>query len=178
MANTAGRMTAPFVSSRSPHLEHTIDGKTIVVNDQPVAIASCDFVTGDWIASLSDYISDYYHSYCIGLVFRLHKGSIYDIVGEVSFFPSCRPCASSDTCKCQLGPDFHTHYYTSFEIAFDCEELLLSTIRLQGPYDKMRQETGYSGRGGAHLPAGPLMHWRLSRAVRRDSTAPLRIDIQ
>jgi len=174
MVNTTGQMTAPFISSRARGHEHIIDGKSIVVNDQPVAIATCDFVAGDWIAPLSDYISDYYHSYCVGLVFRLREGSTYEIVGEVSFFPSCRPCASSDNCKCQLGPEFHTHYHTSFKIAFDCEELLLCTIGLRGPYDEMRQETRDSGRGGARLPSGPPMKWRLSFAVRRDSTVPLR----
>ena len=174
MLSAAGQMTAPFISSRAPGHEHKIDGKTIVADDQPVAIATCDFATGDWIVPLSDYISEYYHSYCIGLVFRLRKGSTYDIVGEVSFLPSCRPCVSWDNCRCQFGPDFHTHYHTDFEIAFDCEELLLCTIRLRGPYDEMRQETRDSGRGEARVHDGPPINWRLSYAVRRDSTIPLR----
>ena len=178
MPNTAGQMTAPFISPQAPYPEHTIDSKTIVANNRPVAIATCDFVTGDWIAPLSDYMSDHYHNFCVGLVFRLRQDSTYDIVGEVSFFLSCRPCASSDDCRCQLGPDFHTHYHTDFEVVFDCEELLLSTIRLRGPYDEMRQETRDSGRGGARVPVGPLVEWRSSYAVRRDSTVPLRTVIQ
>ena len=167
-------MTAPFRSPQSPYSGHKVDGNTIVVNDQPVAIATCDFATGDWIAPLSDYTSNYYNSYCVGLVFRLREGNTYDIVGEVSFFPSCRPCASWDNCGCQFGPDFHTHYHTDFQIAFDCEELLLFTIRLRVPYDEMRQETRDSGRGAACVPSGPPMNWRASCAVRRDSTVPLR----
>ena len=174
MLNTAGKLTAPFIYSQSPYSEYAIDGKTIVANDRPVAIATCDLVTGDWIAPLSDYISNYYHSFCIGLVFRLREGSTYDIVGEVSFFQTCRPCASWDDCRCQFGPDFHTHYHTDFEVSFDCEELLLGTIRLRKPYDEMRQETRDSERGGPCVPGGPSMNWRLSYADRRDSTVPLR----
>ena len=174
MPNGAGQMTAPFRSSQSPYTGHKVDGKTIVANDQPVAIATCDFATGDWIAPLSDYTSDYYDSYCVGLVFRLREGNTYDIVGEVAFFPSCRPCVSWDNCGCQFGPDFHTHYHTDFQIAFDCEELLLFTIRLREPYDVMRQETRDSGRGAACVPSGSPINWRASCAVRRDSTVPLR----
>jgi hypothetical protein len=174
MPNRTGQMTAPFISPQTPYPSHKIDGKTIVANGQPVAIATCDFATGDWIAPLSDYTSDYYNSYCVGLVFRLRQGSTYDIVGEVAFFPSCRPCVSWDNCRCQFGPEFHTHYHTNFEIGFDCEELLLCTIRLREPYGEMRQETRDGGRGGARLPGGLPMNWRLSCAVRRDSTVPLR----
>lgn len=94
LPNDAGQMTAPFISSQSPYSGHPIDNKTIVVNHQAVAIATCDFATGDWIAPLSDYISDYYNGYCVGLVFRLREGNTYSIAGEVSFFPSCRPCMS------------------------------------------------------------------------------------
>jgi hypothetical protein len=177
MPNSAGQMTAPFISSRSPRPEHTIDGRTIVVNDQPVAIATCDFVIGDWIGTLSDYISDYYNNSCVGLVFRLRKGNMYEIVGEVAFFPSCRPCVSWDNCGCQFEPEFHTHYHTKFDIAFHCKELLLCAIRLRGPYGQMRQETRVGGRGGACVPGGTPMNWRLSFAVRRDSTVPLRIVI-
>lgn len=178
MLNTAGQMTAPFVTFRAPHHEHKIDGKTIVANTRPVAIATCDFVAGDWIAPLIDYTSDYYHFHCVGLVFRLREGSTYNIVGEVSFFPSCWPCALRDSCSCQFGPEFHPHYNTDFEIFFDCEELLLGAIRLQGSYDEMRQETRDSGRGKARVPGGPPMEWRLSCAVRRDSKVPLRTVIQ
>jgi hypothetical protein len=174
MPNRTGQMTAPFISPQTPYPSHKIDAKTIVANGQPVAIATCDFDTGDWIAPLSDYTSDYYNGYCVGLVFRLRESNTYDIVGEVAFFPSCRPCVSWDNCRCQFGPEFHTHYHTDLEIGFDCEELLLCTIRLRGPYDEMRQETRDGGRGGARLPDGPPMNWRLSCAVRRDSTVPLR----
>ena len=173
----SGKMTAPFITSRSSHSAHTIDGKAIVANNQPVAIATCAFAPGDWIAPLSDYTSDYFRSYCVGLVCRLREGNTYDIVGEVSFFPSCRPCVSWDTCGCQFGPEFHTHYSTDFEVAFDCEELLLYTVRLREPYDEMRKETRDSGRGGPRVPRGLPLNWRSSRAIRRDSTKPLKIVI-
>jgi hypothetical protein len=174
MPNSAGQMTAPFISPQSPYPSHKIDGKTIVANGQSVAIATCDFATGDWITPLSDYTSDYYNGYCVGLVFRLRESNTYDIVGEVAFFPSCRPCVSWDNCRCQFGPEFHTHYHTNFEIGFDCEELLLGTIRLREPYGEMRQETRDGGRGGVRVPGGMPMNWWSSCAVRRDSTAPLR----
>lgn len=168
-----GQMTAPFITHGLVNSPTPMDSNPIVANHQPAAIATCSFETGDWIAPLSHYVSDYYRSYCVGLVFRLRAGVVYDIVGEVAFFPSCRPCVSWETCDCQLGHQFHTHYATSFEIAFDCEELLLFSTRIQEPYGKMRQESQSIGRGEPHLPAGPPMSWKSTRAMRHDSTKPV-----
>jgi hypothetical protein len=47
-------------------------------------MATCTFETGDWITPLSHYVSDYYRSYCVGLVFRLRAGNVYSIIGEVA----------------------------------------------------------------------------------------------
>jgi hypothetical protein len=177
LPDEAGQMTAPFITHESPRSDHHVDGRTIVVDRQPVAIATCDFATGDWIAPLSDYMSDYYNSYCVGLVFRVCKENTYNIVGEVVFFPSCQPCVSWDMCECQFGPDFHTHYATDFEIVLDCEELLLCAIRLRQPYSEMQKETQDGGRGGPRVPDEPPLNWRSSYAIRRDSTKPLMIVI-
>lgn len=94
LPNEAGQMTAPFITHQSPHSEYHVDGRTIVVDRQPVAIATCDFAIGDWIAPLSDFMSDDYTSYCVGLVIRVCKENTYNIVGEVVFFPFCQPCVS------------------------------------------------------------------------------------
>jgi hypothetical protein len=173
LRNEVGQMTAPFISPGPPSSPTSTNSKTIVVNQQPVAIATCFFETGDWIAPLGHYISDCYHSYCIGLVFRLRAGNVYDIVGEVAFFPSCRPCVSWEDCRCQFGEQFHTNYATSFAVAFDCEELLLFSIGIREPYDTMRKESPSAGRGEPRLPTGLPLNWRSSCAVRSDSTKPL-----
>lgn len=177
LPDKTGNMAAPFISSPSPHSDNAIDGRTIVVNHQPVAKATCNFATGDWIAPLSHYVSDYYRSYCVGLVFRLREGNTYGVVGEVSFSPSCRPCVSWDTCGCQFGREFHTHYATDFTVTFDPEELLLFSIRIREPYRGMRQESQHGGRGGLRVPAGPALNWMSSSGIRRDSTKPVRMYI-
>jgi hypothetical protein len=177
LPNEAGQMTAPFISQGTPSFPTLTDSRSIVANQQHVAVATCNFETGDWIAPLSHYVSDYYRDYCVGLVFRLRVGNVYDIIGEVAFLPSCRPCVSWETCDCEFGEQFHTHYATSFDVAYDCEELLLFSMRMRKPYDTMRKESQSSARGEPRLPAGPLLNWKSSYAIRSDSTKPLVIRI-
>jgi hypothetical protein len=177
LPNEAGHMTAPFISRGTPSFPTLTDNKSIVANQQPAAIATCIFEIGDWIAPLSHYVSDYYRSYCVGLVFRLRSGNVYDIVGEVAFLPSCRPCVSWETCKCEFGANFHTHYATSFDVTYDREELLLFSMSTRKPYDTMRKESQSNARGEPRLPAGPLLNWKSSYAIRSDSTKPLVIRI-
>jgi hypothetical protein len=180
LPNGAGQMTAPFiVRDDLPSIPEStflrpIDSRTIVVDERPVAIATCSFETGDWIVPQIIHISDTHLSpgggFCIGLVLRLRAGTKYDIVGELAFYPSCRPCGLWETCECQFGRQFHTDYFTKFYIMFDCEQLLLFTIRNRAPYVERRKTWGRACHIDAELPAGPPMNWKVSCAERYDTS--------
>jgi hypothetical protein len=180
LPNGAGQMTAPFIirddlpSIPESTFLRPIDSRTIVVDERPVAIATCSFETGDWIVPQIIHISDTHLSpgggFCLGLVLRLRAGTTYDIIGELAFYPSCSPCGSWETCECQFGRQFHTEYFTKFYIRFDCEELLLFTIRNRAPYVERRKTWGQVCHIDAELPAGPPMNWKVSCAERYDTS--------
>lgn len=175
LPNDAGQWTAPFSSYEPSSIAATsgTDNRTIIGNGRPVAITTCNLTTGDWIAPLSHYVSAYYNTYCLGVVFRLLKSNTYSIVGEVAFHPYCAPCTSGETCKCQFGPEFHTNYVTCFDVNFEKEELLLCAMRLRGPFETMRREGREHDRGAAEVPEVGEGRWKQSWAARRDSTDPV-----
>lgn len=175
---TAGQMTAPFTANPLSNPVSSSDRNFLVVNQRPVAVATCEFAVGDWVAPLSHYVSQYYHNYCLGLVLRSKGANVYDVVGEVAFFPKCKPCTSWETCNCQFGPQFHTDFHTTFDVTFDAEELLLFAARLREPFESMRREMYLCERGQPELPAGPPMKWLSTYAERRDSTSPIRSPFQ
>lgn len=137
-----------------------------MVDERPVALATCELKAGDWIALLS-YQSPIEH-YFVGLVFRLQQEGVYDIVGEAALCSGWKPSTTWSVFTDGLGLMDRTDFWARFEVLFDPEEVLLLAMRLRESLGALSREGGFSETDTHRLLSTESLTWKRSFANRRE----------
>lgn len=161
-----GQMKAAFELDEVPVPAQITRNRVLVVDERPVALATCELKAGDWIALLS-YQSPIEHHF-VGLVFRLQQDVVYGIVGEVALCSEWKPSTTWSGFTDGLGLMDRTDFWARFEVLFDPEEVLLLAMRLRESLGALSREGGFSETDTHRLLSTESLTWKRSFTNRRE----------